>query len=150
VNDAFESIGVWSPAANVFPEALSELRPEGQNRAVLRACFEEKLQPVLGESLFLEYEEVLGREHLLSKSPLSGFERQTFFEAFLSICEWAPVYYLWRPNLRDEGDNHIVELAVAGAAAMIVTNNIADFRRAELRFPEIKILTPPNALKELL
>ena len=57
--------------------------------------------------------------------------------------------YLWRPNLRDEGDNHILELAVAGAATMIVTNNIADFRGAELRFPEIKLLTPPDALKEI-
>ena len=127
----------------------SLLRPEGQNRAVLRACFEDRLQPILGESLFLEYEDVLDREHLLRKSPLSRIERQTFFEAFLSICEWVPVYYLWRPNLRDEGDNHILELAVAGAATMIVTNNIADFRGAELRFPEIKLLTPPDALKEI-
>jgi predicted nucleic acid-binding protein len=56
---------------------------------------------------------------------------------------------LWRPNLRDEGDNHIVELAVAGGAGMIVTNNVADFRNAELKFPGIEILRPPAAMQEL-
>jgi len=48
----------------------------------------------------------------------------------------------WRPNLPDEGDNHIVELAVAGGAAMIVTNNVRDFRGAELRFPRVRIVAP--------
>ena len=72
-----------------------------------------------------------------------------FFEAFLSICDWTQVYYLWRPNLRDEGDNHLIELAVAGAAAMIVTNNVRDFRGSELRFTSIKIVEPGHLRKEL-
>jgi hypothetical protein len=29
--------------------------------------------------------------------------------------------YGWRPHLRDEGDNHLVELAIAGGAEAIVT-----------------------------
>ena len=99
--------------------------------------------------MFLEYEDVLGREQLFRKSPLSPADRRRLFEAFLSVCEWVPVYYLWRPNLRDEGDSHIVELAVAGAATMIVTNNIADFRGAQLRFADIRVLRPPDALKDL-
>jgi putative PIN family toxin of toxin-antitoxin system len=121
----------------------------GQNRAMLRACFEDRLRPVLGQTLFLEYEDVLGRTELFRKSPLSAVERQQFFEAFLSICEWVQVYYLWRPNLRDEGDNHLVELAVAGAAQVIVTNNVADFQGSELRFPGIRVLRPGDLLKEL-
>jgi predicted nucleic acid-binding protein len=44
------------------------------------------------------------------------------------------VYYLWHPNLRDEGDNHVFELAGAGGAEAIVTTNVGDFRSAELRF----------------
>ena len=52
------------------------------------------------------------------------------------------VYYLWRPNLPDEGDNHLIELAVAGGAEAIVTFNLRDFQRTELYFPDIAVLTP--------
>ena len=132
---------------NVLAGAL--LRREGQNRDVLRACFQEHLKPLVGQALFLEYEDVLGREQLFRKSPLAASERRRLFEAFLSVCEWVQVYYLWRPNLRDEGDNHILELAVAGGASVIVTNNVADFRGSELRFADIRILSPKILLKEL-
>ena len=60
------------------------------------------------------------------------------------------VYYRWRPNLSDEGDNHVLELALAGAAGIIVTTNRADFLGGDLRFPEVKILTPPEFLKEMI
>jgi hypothetical protein len=83
------------------------------------------------------------------ESPLSAAVRGQLFEAFLSICNWVHVYYLWRPNLRDEGDNHIVELAVAGGEAAIVTNNVGDFRSADLRFSGIRVLAPRDALREL-
>jgi len=84
------------------------------------------------------------------KSPLSARARQRLLDAFLSTCEWIHIYYSWRPNLRDEGDNHVLELAVAGGAAAIVTSSVGDFRNAELQFPGVRILTPLEALKELL
>lgn len=59
------------------------------------------------------------------------------------------MYYLWRPNLRDEADNHLVELAVAGAAEFVVTLNLRDLRSMELRFPALRIVTPEAFLKEL-
>lgn len=83
------------------------------------------------------------------KSPITAKERMVLLNAFLSMCEWVRVYYLWRPNLPDEGDNHLVELAVAGGAAAIVTNNIRDIQRGELPFPHLQILTPPQFLKTL-
>ena len=86
---------------------------------------------------------------MFRKSPLSGVERQQFFESFLKVCEWVRIYYLWRPNLRDEGDNHILELAVAGGASIIVTKNTADFEGANLRFPGIRVLSPKDFLKEM-
>ena len=132
---------------NVVVGAL--IRREGRNRSVLRACFEGTLHPILGQSLFLEYEDVLGRERLFRNSPLSPQERRRFFEAFLSVCEWVKVYYLWRPNLRDEADNHLLELAVAGGAKMIVNNNTADFRGSELQFPGIRIAKPKDVQEVL-
>ena len=103
---------------------------------------------MIGEALFLEYEDVLNRRDLFRTSPLSPHERQELFAAFLSVCEWVQVYFSWRPNLPDEADNHIVELAVAGGTAMIVTNNVRDFRAGELRFPGLRIVTPWDLVKE--
>jgi predicted nucleic acid-binding protein len=36
------------------------------------------------------------------------------------------VYHAWRPNLPDEADNHLLELAVAAQADAIVTRNLRD------------------------
>ena len=104
----------------------------------------------MGQALLLEYEDVLGREPVFRKCPLSVAERSELFEAFLSVCDWVHVYYLWRPNLRDEGDNHVFELAIAGGVEAIVTNNVGDFRSGELRFPGLQILAPSDALRELI
>lgn len=60
----------------------------------------------------------------------------------------AGVLCVWRPNLPDESDNHLVELAVAGGAGAIVTKNVRDFRRAELHFPNLLIMTPAGIIKE--
>ena len=57
---------------NVLTGAL--LRREGYNRSVFRACLEERLRPIVGQALFLEYEDVLGREGLFRRSPLSAPE----------------------------------------------------------------------------
>jgi len=122
----------------------------GFNRGAIRACLEGQLKPLIGQTLFLEYQDVLNRENLFRSAPLSRRERQELFAAFLSVCEWVHVYFSWRPNLPDEADNHIVELAVAGAAAIIVTNNVRHFRTAELRFPELRILTPRQLLEGFL
>jgi len=120
----------------------------GPNRWVIRACLEGRVKPVIGQTLFLEYEDVLSRKDLYRSSPLSRTERQDLFAAFLSVCEWVQIYFSWRPNLPDESDNHIVELAVAGGASRIITNNVRDFRAAELRFPGLRALTPREFAQE--
>jgi putative PIN family toxin of toxin-antitoxin system len=133
---------------NVMVSAIRS--PDGLNRRILRACLEGKVQPIMGQTLFLEYEDVMSRDSLFAGTPLKRSERGLLLDAFLSACEWVRVYYLWRPNLRDEGDNHVLELAVAGSADAIVTNNVDDFRGPGLKFPAVRILRPAEAMKELL
>jgi predicted nucleic acid-binding protein len=59
----------------------------------------------------------------LIRCPASHIEVVDLLEAFCAVSEWVPIFYLWRPNLRDEGDNHVLELAAAGNAHWIVTRS---------------------------
>ena len=52
-----------------------------------------------------------------------------------------------RPNLKDEGGNFLIELALAGNCDLIITNNTKDLLNAELRFPGLQILKPEQLLK---
>jgi len=121
----------------------------GASRAVIEACLRVRATPLMGTALFTEYEDVLHRTPLFRNCRLSAEEREELLDIFLSCCEWTRVYYLWRPNLPDEGDNHLVELAVAGAAQYVVTRNLRDLRAMELRFPGLKSVSPEDFLKEL-
>ncbi len=42
------------------------------------------------------------------------------------VKQWVTIYYGWRPNLPDEADDHLVELALAGGAAGIVPHTVAN------------------------
>ena len=121
----------------------------GASNAVMRACLEHRFVPLMGASLLAEYEAVLGREALFTRSKLNAGEREALLDVFLALCEWTKVYYLWRPNLPDESDNHLIEVAVAGGAGFIVTRNLRDLQRMELRFPQLRVVSPDDFLKEL-
>ena len=103
----------------------------------------------MGTALFLEYEAILGREKLFLHARLSRTEREELLDIFLSSCRWTPIYFGWRPNLPDEGDNHLMELAVAGNAQYIVTRNIRDFALGELNFRHIQVFSPEAFLQEV-
>ena len=79
----------------------------------------------MGQALFAEYEAVMSRPGMFFRSPITDEEREVLWAAFASRYQWVRVYYLWRPNLPDEADTHVVELAVAGRAEVIVTYNIS-------------------------
>ena len=131
---------------NVFISAL--LRSPSKPRQVIRYCLEGRIIPLMGAALFTEYESVLSRSALFNNSMLSRIEREELFGAFLSVCRWVQIHYLWRPNLKDEGDNHLIELAMAGNAVAIVTGNTKDFKQAELLFPHIDIVTVTQFLQQ--
>lgn len=118
----------------------------GAASRVIEGCLTQRFRPLMGAALLAEYEDVLGRAALFAKSRLSEAERSELLDIFLSHCRWTRIYYGWRPNLRDEGDNHLVELAVAGGASHIVTLNQRDFKGMDLRFPGLTIATPTQLL----
>lgn len=119
----------------------------GANREVVRRCLLGKYKPLISNALFREYEDVVVRESVKKRCPLDDVETRDLLNAFYSVCTWVSIRFLWRPNLRDEGDNFLIELAVAGNGNAIVTNNVRDFSGAELHFEYLKILKPEQLLK---
>jgi putative PIN family toxin of toxin-antitoxin system len=130
---------------NVFIGAI--LSSQGLNRQLIRRCLLGEYQPLMGTALFTEYESVMERSEIIARCPLDRTEILDLLAAFVSVSEWVNIYYTWRPNLRDEGDNHVIELAVAGNAKILATNNIKDFQAAELLFPNLRILTPEQIIR---
>jgi len=130
---------------NVF---LSALRSGGgASREVLRRALQGRYQPLFGNALWLEYEDLLSRP--LRTEAATADERRQVLAALASVGRWLALYYGWRPNLPDEGDNHLIELAIAGGARAIVTHNVRHLRRGQLLWERLRILTPRECLEEM-
>lgn len=94
-------------------------------------------------ALVLEYEDALARH-----SPwLSPTGLADLLDFICKVARRQTVFYLWRPTLRDPKDDHVLEVAVAGACDGIVTFNRKDFAGAE-RFG-LRILSPQVLLSEI-
>lgn len=119
----------------------------GASREVIRRCLTGKYQPLISNPLFQEYEDVSSRKQVRDNCPFSAGEIRDLLNAFYSVCSWVPIYYLWRPNLKDESDNFLIELALAGNSRSIVTNNVKDLEAAELKFDDLQILKPQQILR---
>ena len=69
-------------------------------------------------------EHVLARLETQRRCPLTRVEQEQLFDAFLTGAELVEVYYRWRPNLRDEGDSHVLELAVGECKKFCVSSRL--------------------------
>ncbi len=119
----------------------------GAAAEVVAGCRRDRFLPLMGAALLAEYEDVLGCAALFAECRLSEAERGELLDIFLARCRWTRIYYGWWPNLRDEGDNHLIELAVAGGADAIVSRNLRDLKSHELKFPGLALITPAQLLK---
>jgi len=79
----------------------------------------------LSTPLVAEYESVLKRGSLALTAP----QIDDVVDYLCAHATHHQIYYLWRPVLKDPGDDFVLELAVK-AQARIVTWNLADFKRA--------------------
>ncbi len=125
---------------SVFVSAI--LKADTAPRQVLRVCLNGTVCPLMGNALYAEHEDALSRQDLFRRAALMEAERWQLLDAYMSVCRWVAIHFLWRPNLRDEADNHLVELALAGNAQWIVTGNKADLVSGELLFPKLRIVGP--------
>lgn len=134
---------------NVIVSALIS-KDGNYSREIIEKVFENIFTPLMGDSLFNELMDVCGRQDVFKSCILTEKERQEFLQAYMLCCSWSKIYYKWRPNLHDEADNHVIELAVAGGANYIITKNIKDLKSGELLFEQLQIVTPDEFIKEKL
>ncbi|EKR25648.1 PIN domain protein [Leptospira interrogans serovar Bataviae str. L1111] len=95
--------------------------------------------------MFKEYEEVLNRR--TSKADLGINDKEIKkilgFIAYVSYPQ--TIYFGFRPNLRDEDDNHFVELTIACNADYLITSNVKDYLiDNDLKFQDLKVITPSD------
>ena len=103
---------------------------------------------MLSVALALEYEAIcLRAEHRL-ESGLSETDAMVYVDGVISLAEPVRSYYRWRPQLRDPGDELVLEAAINGRASAIVTFNAKDLLVAEQRFG-IAVIPPGEALKRI-
>ena len=110
---------------------VSALRSRnGASNALLRLVFARGLRVVVHFKLIAEYRDLLLRKENLAATGLGEDQVDRFLSAYVGLAEDVQVHYLWRPNLTDEDDNFIMEIAIAASPCTIVTHNMRDFLQA--------------------
>ncbi len=95
----------------------------------------------------LELEDVIFRQKNRNKYLyLTDSDLNFFIDDIVLISNKVKMNYLWRPFLKDSGDDKIFETAFNGSAEYIITHNIKDFRNVKENF-KIDIVTPGQYLK---
>ena len=123
---------------------ISVLRSRnGASFKLLSLIDDSKFEFFLSVSLVLEYEAVAKR---MSRSiGLTYQDIDDVIDYMCTIGKHRKVHFLWRPNLKDPGDDFILELAVESGCKYIVTHNIRDFSGSE-KFG-VKVITPQELLR---
>ena len=122
--------------------------PTGASAAILRLARQGGVTLVASVALALEYEAVCGRaEHRLA-SGLSEDEVDVFVTAVIALAQPVEVHFLWRPQLRDPGDEMVLDAAVNGSADAVVTFNVRDFGTVLPQFG-VEVLLPREAIRRI-
>ena len=120
----------------------------GASNALLRMAHQSRFTVLASPPLFLEYEDVLLRPEQRLAHGLSIEQINQFLAEMADLIEPVEVYFLWRPQVSDAGDEMVLEAAVNGRADALVTHNVRHFAPAAFRF-QLSVLTPQQALMEI-
>ena len=120
--------------------------PAGASAALIDRALTRQFVLVLSVALALEYEAVCQDPAQRIISGLSEAEVATIISALCAVADPVQTRLLWRPQLRDAGDEMVLEAAINGFADALVTFNRRDFGDAPGRFG-IALLSPQQALR---
>jgi|SRR5579864_886436 len=122
--------------------------PSGASAQILREARQGNVTLVASVSLALEYEAVCSEAEHQMAAGLNAAEGTIFVDAVIALAEPVKTHFLWRPQLRDAGDEMVLEAAVNGRADALVTFKVRDFGTTPARFG-IEVLLPRDALKRI-
>ena len=101
-------------------------------------------RPVVTVPLVVEYEKSLCDPR--TEVPFSAVDIGKYLNFVCSVSDCRKVHFLWRPFLRDQNDDMVLEAAVSGQCEYIITFNLRDFKNVG-KFGIVAI-TPGDFLKE--
>ena len=129
---------------NVFVSALRS--NQGASFLLLTLIGQSDLFEInLSVPLVLEYEDVAKRPGLVPA--LSEQEVDDVLDYLCFVGHRHPIFFLWRPFLKDPKDDMVLELAVEAQCECIITFNQKDFAGSE-QFG-IVTLTPQEFLRKI-
>lgn len=123
--------------------------PRGASAAILRAARSGRITLVASVPLAMEYEAVCRQSEHCMASGLADWEVDIFLSAVIAMVEPVKTHFLWRPQLRDPGDEMVLEAAVNGGADALVTFNRRDFGESPDRFA-IDLLLPKEVIERIM
>lgn len=122
--------------------------PHGGSAWLLTLARQNKVQLAATVPLAIEYEAVCSRPEHVAAAGLTSADLAVFLDGVIALMEPTPVWFLWRPQLRDPGDEMVLEAAVNANAQAIVGFNRRDFGAAIERFG-ISFMNPADVLRRL-
>lgn len=128
---------------------VAAMRSEsGASRRVLAAGLKRRFRMLVSVPLLMEYEAVLKRPQHLRVAGLGLREVDRLLDAVAGVSEPVRLSFLWRPQLRDVGDEMLLETVANGRADVLVTFDRRELRGAVRSFGA-KVLLPSEFLEEL-
>ena len=122
---------------------------QGASRQLLLGALDGRFEMIASVPLMIEYEAVLTRPEQLAAMGLNTKEVNEMLDALAKVAIPVHLSFLWRPRLKDPGDEMVLETAVNGGADRLVTFNIRHLEEAARDFG-IRVVRPGDAWKEVL
>ena len=122
--------------------------PRGASAEILRVARRGGVTLLVSLALGLEYAQVCLKPEHREAAGLTERQAVAFVDALLAMAEPVTVHYLWRPQLRDAGDEMVLETAINGRANALVTFNLRDFGSAPERFG-IELMLPRDLAERI-
>jgi putative PIN family toxin of toxin-antitoxin system len=137
---------MWRAVLDTSVLVVALRSKSGASAALLGLVADRIVTPLISTPLWYEYEDVLRRpeQRRIIDTVEGGVDG--FLAALASASEAVEIYYRWRPQVRDPGDEMVLETAINGRADALVTHNLRDFGTAGEAFG-VPVIGPGEALR---